>query len=99
MFARLTFIEIGPRADLRRMAQPMLPMAESMAGCRGLVCLGDPDTGRALAITFYEDGDALKDSQEAAEKLTPELLESAGARLERVEEYEVVLTSHAVRLG
>jgi len=102
MFARLTYIEASPRAavdDLKRLAQPMLPMVESMAGCRGLLCLGDPETGRAVAITFYEDSDALKDSREAARHVTPELLEHAGARLERVEEYEVLLSSRQVRLG
>ena len=52
-----------------------------------------------MAITFYEDSDALKDSREAARHVTPELLEHAGARLERVEEYEVLLSSRQVRLG
>jgi hypothetical protein len=99
MFARLTYIEAEPRSDIERVAQPMLPMAESMAGCRGLVCLGDRRTGRALAIAFYEDRDALHDSGEASRTLTPELLEHTGARLDRIEEYEVVLTSRQIRLG
>jgi hypothetical protein len=70
-----------------------------MAGSRGLLCLGDPSTGRAVAIAFYEDRDALHDSGEASRTLTPELLEQIGARLDRIEEYEVVLTSRQVRLG
>ena len=99
MFARLTYIEAEPRTDIDRVAQPMLPMAESMAGCRGLLCLGDRTTGRALAIAFYEDRDALHDSGEAARTLTPELLEQTGARLDRIEEYEVVFTSRQIRIG
>jgi len=102
MFARLTYIEAAPHGeldDLRRVAQPMLPMVESMAGCRGLLCLGDPDTGRALAISFYEDRDALNDSLEASKTVTPELLEQAGARLGRIEEFELVLLSRQVRIG
>ena len=100
--ARLTYIEAAPHGeldDLRRVAQPMLPMVESMAGCRGLLCLGDPDTGRALAISFYEDRDALNDSLEASKTVTPELLEQAGARLGRIEEFELVLLSRQVRIG
>lgn len=99
MFARLTYIEAEARSDLRRVAQPMLPMIESMAGCRGFLCLGDPETGRTLAIAFYEDRDALNDSQDAAHKVTPELLEQTGARLNGIEEYEVLLSSRQVRLG
>jgi hypothetical protein len=52
-----------------------------------------------VAIAFYEDRDALHDSGEASRTLTPELLEQIGARLDRIEEYEVVLTSRQVRLG
>jgi hypothetical protein len=99
MFARLTYIEAAPQDDLRIVAEPMLPMTQSMAGCRGLLCLGDPTSGRALAIAFYEDRDALADSLEASNSVTPELLERSGARVARVEEYEVVLASPQIRLG
>jgi hypothetical protein len=102
MFARLTFVEAEPRQDiggLLRVVEPMLPMIESMAGSRGVLWLGDTAGGRGIAITFFEDLDALNDSREAAAEVIPDLLQHAGARLRQVEEYEVLLSSRQVRIG
>ena len=102
MFARLTFIEADPRADaksLEKALRPMLPMIESTAGCRGVVWLTDPSSGRCVTISFYEDRDALNDSLEAARKLTPELLEPIGGRLGPIQDFEVRGISRRVRIG
>ena len=51
----------------------------------------DRTTGKSVAITLWQDEQAMRESEEAANRLRAESAEAAGGSIVSVERYEVAL--------
>ena len=72
MFARVTTLQASPDqvdAATRSTREEVLPAARQLEGFRGLITLTDRSTGKALAVTLWETEDAMKASEEAANRV------------------------------
>jgi hypothetical protein len=93
MFARVTVVD-GPPGQFDK-AKDLInthaaPRARGLRGHRARYWLGNPKTGRVVAVALY---DTEKDLQESADKVAEwkkELVPQAGGTLVSVVEYEVI---------
>ena len=93
MFARVSTLQ-GP-ADkidegIEAVNEQILPAAKQMRGFKGMLALADRATGKMVGITLWESEDALKESEEAANRLRAESSSAGGADIVSVERFEVV---------
>ncbi|HEX2108629.1 MAG TPA: hypothetical protein VHF70_05045 [Rubrobacteraceae bacterium] len=54
-----------------------------------MIALGDRHSGRTLGITFWETEEAMRVSEEAANRLREESAQAGGDTIASVERYEV----------
>jgi hypothetical protein len=71
----------------------ILPRIQEVDGCEGIYYLVDRESGKALSITFWESEEAMRASEEEADRLRGESAEAADATVEDVERYEVAISS------
>lgn len=93
MFARVSTLQGPPdRLDdgIKALQEQVLPAAKEMRGFRGILGLADRATGKMVGITLWESEDALKESEEAANKLRSDTSSAGGAEVVSVERFEVV---------
>src|SRR5215216_7694519 len=67
------------------------PQGRLMDGFKGMIALGDRHGGKTLGITFWESEEAMRASEEAANRLREESAEAGGDTIAGVERYEVVV--------
>jgi heme-degrading monooxygenase HmoA len=95
MHARVSIFEAGnpDQVDemLRQARQQVLPQAKQMDGFKGLIALGDRQSGKTLGITLWESKEAMRASEEAANRLRSETAQANGETIAGVERYEVGL--------
>jgi hypothetical protein len=95
MHARVTHItganeEIDAGIDNFR--SNALPGVQAEAGNRGAIMLVDRATGKGMAITLWEDENAMRASEERANELRAQAAEAMGAgEAPSVERYEVAV--------
>lgn len=63
---------------------------EQIDGFKGVVALGQRDTGRSLVVTFWESEDAMTASTERANQMRSAAAEELGASTPQVDTYEVL---------
>jgi heme-degrading monooxygenase HmoA len=68
-----------------------LPKLREMYGNVGLISLADRDSGRVIGITLWESADALRVSEQDADRLREEAAESGDQRIAGVDRYEVAI--------
>jgi heme-degrading monooxygenase HmoA len=94
MHARLSTYE-GPtdseqiEEGLRYTREQILPKALQMDGCKGIIGLLDRETGKAISVTLWEDEQAMRASEEEANRLRTDSAETGGETIAGVERYEV----------
>jgi heme-degrading monooxygenase HmoA len=76
---------------LRQVREEVLPRAKLLDGFKGMIALGDRYSGKTLGITFWESEEAMRASEEAANRLREEWVEAGGETIASVERYEVGL--------
>lgn len=93
MHARVSTFEGTPESAQRAVDQgeEVAPAVKAMDGSKGLIYLADRAAGRTVAITLWETEEAMRASEEAANRLRRETSEAAGETIASVERYEVVL--------
>jgi heme-degrading monooxygenase HmoA len=94
VYARISTLEGPPeRIDegLRHVRENLLPQISQQEGFEGMVALADRKTGTTLGITFWESEEALKASEEAAQRLREESAQAMSDTIAGVERYEVGL--------
>ena len=67
----------------------VLPAARQMEGFKGAIALLDRQSGKALSVTLWESEQAMRASEEDANRLRQESAEAANETVENVERYEV----------
>src|SRR5215208_3574693 len=69
-----------------------LPGVQAEAGNRGAIMLVDRDTGKGMAITLWEDENAMRASEQRANELRAQAADAMGAgEAPSVERYEVAV--------
>jgi heme-degrading monooxygenase HmoA len=94
VYARISTLEGSPEhidEGLRQVRENVLPQIQQQEGFKGMVALADRQTGKTLGITFWESEEALKASEEAAERLREDSAEAMSDTIAAVERYEVGL--------
>jgi hypothetical protein len=81
--------DVGVTAKMA--ADSMLSWLREFEGYCGLVILTSPETGSARFVTLWEDLDALERSERGRAAVRESMIATAGAELESVERFEVVL--------
>ena len=76
---------------LRQVREQVLPRARQMDGFKGIIALGDRQSGKTLGITLWESEEDMRASEEAANRLREESAEAGGGTVAGVERYEVGL--------
>jgi heme-degrading monooxygenase HmoA len=92
--ARVSTLEGSPdRIDesVSKAREETLPKARALPGWKGAIGLADRKSGRIKLITLWESADALRASEEQANRLREEAAERGGQRIAGVERYEVAL--------
>ena len=94
MYASLTSVRgAGPEVNTtaRMAAESMLTWLREFEGYRGLLILGDPETGKARIVSFWDSLEALERSDKSRREVRESLVAVAGAELESVVPYELFL--------
>ena len=92
MFARVSTYQGDPAQidqGLDYARENILPRVKQVDGFEGVYYLVDRQSGKALTITLWKSEEALRASEEEADRLRSESAESASATIENVERYEV----------
>ncbi len=92
MYARVSTFEGSPDLideGLRQAREVVLPRGKQMDGFKGMIALGDRHSGKTIGITFWESEEAMRASEEEANRLREESAEAGGDTIAGVERYEV----------
>ena len=92
MFARISTLVGSPDQideGLRHVREQVLPQISQQDGFKGMIALADRQTGKTLGVTFWESEEALRASEEAADKLREDSAEAMSDTIAGVERYEV----------
>ncbi len=71
--------------------EQVLPAARQMDGYRGVISLGDRSSGKAVSLTFWESEEAMRASEEAANKLREQAAAATHDEIAGVERFEVYI--------
>ena len=94
MHARVTTIQGSPdKMDdaTGHLQEQTLPQLREMEGFQGFVSLGDRQSGKVLAVAFWESEEALRASAEAVSSVRSGAADASGGIVASVEEYEVLV--------
>jgi heme-degrading monooxygenase HmoA len=95
MWVRVTKFEGGSAEQfdegLRQIEENVLPPLREMPGFERVISLSTADRSAGLTLTFWESEQALRESEEAANRLRGEAAEAGGDTIAGVERYEVVM--------
>jgi heme-degrading monooxygenase HmoA len=94
VYARVSIFEGSPEQIdemLRQVREVVLPQAKQDEGFKGIIALGDRQSGKTLGITFWESEEAMRASEEDANRLRSVSAEAGGQQIASVESYEVGL--------
>ena len=98
MHARVTTLDMDPSKvdEVRdRLEAEDVPEFQKLDGFKGMTLLSDRQSGKTIAVTFWETEDALRQSEEAVKDARRRAAERGGAGDPQVERFEVVLDTMA----
>ena len=80
----------GKRDDAKRhVREHLLPQLQQQDGFEGFIFLGDAQSGKVLGVVLWESEEAMRASEEAADRMRCESAHATGAQIAGVERYEV----------
>jgi heme-degrading monooxygenase HmoA len=94
MFARMNTFEGSPdRLDdaLRSVREQVLPQLHQQDGFKGLMFLANYHSGELQLMSFWESAQAMRASEEEANRLRAGVAEAGDQEIARVERYDIVL--------
>jgi heme-degrading monooxygenase HmoA len=92
--ARVSMLEGSPEGiddGVARVKAETLPGVRELPGNVGTIGLADRMSGRSIVITLWESSDALRASEQQANKLREQAAKSGGQRIGNVDRYEVAV--------
>ena len=98
MHARVTTLQMDPSTldeVTARLESEDVPAFKQLDGFKGMTVLGDRESGKAIAVTFWESEEAMRDSEEAVKGARQRAAETGRAGEPQVERFEVILDTMA----
>lgn len=98
MYGRITFLEGSSEqidAGTEYVRGTILPAARELDGFRGILSLSDRESGKGLTITLWETEEAMRASEEKANRMRDEAAQALGGSIAGVERYEVTINELA----
>jgi hypothetical protein len=92
--ARVSILEGSPEQideGLRYLREEILPSGKDDPGFKGLIALGDRQSGKTLSITLWKSEVAMRATEQDANQLRSTWAEARGQQIASVESYEVGL--------
>jgi len=92
--ARVSSLEGSPKAiddSVGKVQAETLPKVRELKGNVGVIGLADRASGRFTVITLWESADALRQSEQQANRLREQAAESGGQKIGDVDRYEVAV--------
>jgi hypothetical protein len=92
--ARVSSLEGSPSnvdENVTRVGDETLPKVRELDGSVGVIGLADRTSGRVTVITLWESADALRQSEQQADRLREQAAKSGGQRIGNVDRYEVAV--------
>jgi heme-degrading monooxygenase HmoA len=92
--ARVSSLDGEPgRVDegIRKAREETLPKVRALRGSKGVLALANRSSGSVKFITLWESAEALRASEEQANRLREQAAEGGGQRIAGVERYEVAV--------
>jgi heme-degrading monooxygenase HmoA len=77
--------------QLRTLSENIIPTARQMDGYKGVLSLGDRSTGKSISLTFWESEEAMRASEEDADKLRQQAADEVEEEIAGVERFEVYI--------
>ena len=81
--------EIEQQTNILR--ENIIPIARQMGGYQGVLSVGDRSTGKSITLTFWESEEAMRASEEAADKLRQQAADEVEEEIAGVERFEVYI--------
>jgi heme-degrading monooxygenase HmoA len=72
-----------------------VPKFQELSGFKGMTLLTDRQSGKTVAITFWESEDALRESEDAVKDARRRAAETGGSGDPQIERFEVILDTMA----
>lgn len=69
----------------------VLPKAEAMDGFTGMLTMADAESGQSMSLTFWDSEEAMRASEEAANRLREDASKQSGDSIADVRRYEVLI--------
>ena len=94
MYARISTLDGPPdRMDvgLRHVREHALPQLQQQDGFKGIVALGNRQSGKLIGISFWESEEAMRAAEEVGDRTRRESAEAMGDTIEGVDRFEVGL--------
>lgn len=98
MHARVTTLQVQPeRVDemAERLEQDDVPGFRELDGFKGMTVLTDRESGKTVALTFWESEEAMRASEEAVKDARSRAAERGGSSSQQVERFEVLFDTMA----
>lgn len=95
MFGRVTQLEGSPDQideGTEYIRETILPAARELDGFRGILNLTDRTAGKGLTVTLWETEEAMRASEEKANRLRDDAAKAIGGTITGVERYEVTIS-------
>jgi heme-degrading monooxygenase HmoA len=92
--ARVSALEGSPDQiddSVDKVKEETLPRLRELQGNVGMIALADRKSGRVTAITLWESAEALRETEQQANRLREQAADSGGQRIGSVDRYEVAV--------
>jgi heme-degrading monooxygenase HmoA len=99
--ARVSSLEGSPDAvgeSVRKVEGDTLPQVRDLPGSVGVIGLANRSNGQFLVFTLWESSDALRESEQQANRLREQAAKSSGQKIGNVEQYEVAVVQQLTRI-
>jgi heme-degrading monooxygenase HmoA len=94
VYARVSTLEGSPEQideALRYLREEILPTGKEDPGFKGLIALGDRNSGKTLSITLWDSEEDMRATEKEANQLRSAWSETSGQQIQSIESYEVGL--------
>jgi heme-degrading monooxygenase HmoA len=94
VYARVSTLEGSPEQideGLRFLREEILPTGNEDPGFKGLIALGDRQSGKVLSITLWESEEDMRATEQDANQLRSAWAETSGQEIASIESYEAGL--------
>jgi heme-degrading monooxygenase HmoA len=92
--ARVSSLEGSPKNiddSVRKVQDETLPKVRELDGSIGVISLANRTSGRVTVITLWESAEALRQSEQQADRIREQAAESGGQSIAGVDRYEVAV--------